>query len=296
MFRRTSLAVAVATVAAAATVAVPGTANAGLGVPTPCVEKHDLAGIAFDVKLCGVSDVDQDRMGLEGLGLYYCGPASLLNVMYYFNRHDGAPLGYGSDKVKDLDPLDPADFAKTTSFLWRIGFDAQYKAPGTNAKNLRAAFDVAAAQAVESNWAVESGYTDSKNSPDFAGELATRLSDGPVQLIFGFYQPKSSGVQRDSGHIVTVTGAKGAFGGNELVITYADPSLAGDNTSPDKFKTQSQYRSETATLKKTLIKEYVPADKSWRSVYRWKLSGVDYNTTLTPMVESFNWFDLNQKG
>lgn len=310
MFRRTSIALATAAVAATATVTAPGTANAEIGIPVPCVESHDLAGANFNVKLCGVSDVDQDRMGLDGLGLYYCGPASLLNVMYYFNRHDGAPLGYGTDKVANLDPKDPADFAKTTSFLYRIGVDAQYKPPGTSTKNLRHAFNVAAAPAVQANWAVKSGYVDSKSTDNFSGELAARLSDGPVQMVIGFYKTQYGGVERESGHLVTVTSAKGLFGDDELTITYADPSLASDKNIGDFFKTQSSYRSETATLKKTLIHEYLrPADDpatavdesltkigTWRWVNRWKLSGVDYSSNLTPMVEGFNWFDMDKQG
>ncbi len=222
---------------------------------------------------------------------------------------DGAPLGYGTDKVANLDPKDPADFAKTTSFLYRIGVDAQYKAPGTSTKNLRHAFDVAATAAVQGNWAVTSGYVDSKNTDNFGGELAARLSDGPVQLLLGFYKTQYGGVERNNGHLVTVTSAKGLFGDDELTITYADPSLSSDKYVGDFFKTQSAYRSETATLKKTLIHEYLrPEDNpdtavdeslklgTWRWVNRWKISGVDYSSNLTPMAEGFNWFDMDKKG
>lgn len=308
MFRRTSIAVATAAVAAATAVAVPGTAHADFSTPAPCVESHKHGGFNLDVKLCGVSDVDQDRVGLEATGLYYCGPASLFNVLYYFNRQKGAPLAYGANKISAVEPKDPAHFEKTTSLLERIGVEAKYEAPGTSSTNLRHAFTVAAKPAADADWTVATGHVDSKDAGDFSSRLASRLSKGPVQLQIGFYRLGVGSFERENGHFVTVTAMKGQLGGDELTVSYADPALAGDKNQPGFLYTQSTYRSETATLERKLIKEYLrakddpatPADESvtkygtWRHVERWALSGVDHGSNLIPMVEGFNWFVLRK--
>ncbi|SDJ89599.1 hypothetical protein SAMN04488074_103470 [Lentzea albidocapillata subsp. violacea] len=300
-----------ALIAAAALTAVvaPATAVADpiIGTPPPCVGASDLAGADFNVKKCGVSDVDQHRAGLENNGGAYCGPASLYNVLHYWGHEKDAPVGWFTTKVGNLNPKDPADFSVITNSIGLIGNHAQYDG-GTNLTNLRKAWDIATQPARNAGWTTSTGVTSTHNNADFAGELAKKLNEGPLQLVYGRYKagPTTGSLQRSGGHIVTVVSATGSFNGSTIKLKLADPGRALDSGEGNYLYTQSAYESLDVTLAKKSIKEYIPvkddentrADESlepgtYRTVTRWELTGPRYvSDTTRQMVEGFNWFDM----
>ncbi|GHH46634.1 hypothetical protein [Lentzea cavernae] len=300
-----------ALIAAAALTAVvaPATAVADpvIGTPPPCVGASDLAGPDFNVKKCGVSDVDQHRAGLENNGNAYCGPASLYNVLHYWGHEKDAPVGWLTTKVGNLNPKDPADFGVITNSIGRIGVDAKYDG-GTSLGNLRKAWDIATKPARDAGWTTSTGAVGTHENPDFAGDLAKKLNEGPLQIVYGRYKagPTTGSLQRSGGHIVTVVSATGSFGGNTIQLKLADPGRAGDSGQGNYLSTQSGYESLDVTLTKRSIKEYVPVkddentreDESlepgtYRTVTRWELTGPRYvSDTTRQMIEAFNWFDM----
>ncbi|GLZ29575.1 hypothetical protein Lesp02_17650 [Lentzea sp. NBRC 105346] len=292
--------------AALSTIALPGVASADIAQPAPCTRVTDLVGPVFEVKQCGVSDVDQFRAGLENNGNAYCGPASLYNVLHYWGHEKNAPVGWLSTKTKDLDPQDPADYNVVTNSIWRIGVDAKYSG-GTKMSNLQTAWNIATKPARDAGWATAVGNIDSKTATDFAGDLAKKLARGPVQMVYGRYSagPAAGSLQRGGGHIVTVVAANGTFNGSTMTLKLADPGRALDHGDPGYLNTQSAYESLDVTLERKNILQYSPVsddpntdvDESlepgtYKYVTRWELTGARYQGTTRQFVETFNWFDM----
>lgn len=306
MNRRTGHLILAAAAAAITAAALPGTATADIAPPPVCVKSTDVTGPSFDVKQCNVSDVDQFRAGLENNGNAYCGPASLYNVLHYWAKDRNAPVGWQTTDLRNVEPKSAEDYNLVTNSIWRIGVDAQYDG-GTKMGNLRKAFDIATAKARAVGWATANGNISSHTSPDFSGDLAKRLNQGPVQMVYGRYKegPTTGSLERNGGHIVTVVAAKGDFGGNTVQLKLADPGRAWDHGDPGYLSTQSAYESLDVTLTKRSINEYVPVvddentteDESkqpgtYRTVTRWELTGPRYVGTTRQMVETFNWFAM----
>jgi hypothetical protein len=293
---------------AVSAVLAPATALANpiIGQPAPCVTAADLVGPDFNVRKCGVSDVDQFRAGLENNGSAYCGPTSLYNVLHYWAHVKGAPVGWLTTKVGNLDPKDQADYNVITNSIWRIGVDAKYNG-STNLTNLRTAWDIATKPARDAGWQTSRGVVSTIDHADFAGDLARKLNEGPLQLVYGRYKegPTSGSLQRSGGHIVTVVSATGSFGGNTIQLKLADPGRAWDHGDGDYLKTQSDYEALDVTLTKRTFQQYSPVaddestaeDESlepgtYKWVTRWELTGPRYVGTTRQMVEGFNWFDM----
>ncbi|WP_181774806.1 hypothetical protein [Amycolatopsis pittospori] len=307
MIRKTSLILAAAaTLTGVAT--FQGTASADkIGTPAPCVKATDISGADFDVKQCGVSDVDQFRAGLENDGNAYCGPASLYNVLHYWGHVRKAPVGWVTTRVGQLDPKDPADYNVITNSIGRIGVDSKYDG-GTSLSNLQTAWTIATKPARDAGWSTSVGNMSTANTTDFSGELAKKLNEGPLQIAYGRYKagPTAGSLQRSGGHIVTVVAAKGSFNGNTVQLKLSDPGRAGDHKEPGYLGTQSEYQLLDVTLEKKTIWEYRPVtddpdtgvDESlkpgtYRSVVRWELTGPQYIGTTRQMIENFNWFDMS---
>lgn len=300
---------ALITAAALTAIVAPATAAADpiAGQPAPCVGASDLVGPIFNVKKCGVSDVDQFRAGLENDGNAYCGPASLYNVLHYWGHVKGAPVGWKTTKVGNLNPMAQSDYNVITNSIWRIGVDAKYDG-GTSLGNLRTAWNIATQPARDAGWTTTTGGVSTHTAPDFAGELAKKLNEGPLQLVYGRYKagPSAGSMQRSGGHIVTVVAAEGTFNGTTMQLKLADPGRALDSGKGDYLYTQSQYESLDVTLSRKNIYEYVPVqddentreDESlqpgtYRYVTRWELTGPRYlSDTTRQMVEGFSWFDM----
>ncbi|MEU0881981.1 hypothetical protein ABZ345_25490 [Lentzea sp. NPDC005914] len=299
--------IAAAATATLATAFAPLASADVIGTPPPCVGASDLVGPQFNVKKCGVSDVDQFRAGLENDGNAYCGPTSLYNVLHYWGHEKGAPVGWLTTKVGNLDPKDQDDYSVITNSIWRIGVDSKYNG-GTNLTNLRTAWDIATKPARDAGWTTTRGVVSTNENPDFAGDLAKKLNEGPLQLVYGRYKagPTAGSLQRSGGHIVTVVSATGSFNGNTVSLKLADPGRALDSGQGDYLYTQSAYESLDVTLTKKVLNEYVPVkddentreDESlqpgtYRTVTRWELTGPRYvSDTTRQMVEGFNWFDM----
>ncbi|MEV6239843.1 hypothetical protein [Lentzea sp. NPDC051838] len=295
--------------AAALTAVVAPAANADpiVGQPAPCVTASDLVGPDFNVRKCGVSDVDQFRVNLDNNGNAYCGPTSLYNVLHYWAHVKGAPIGWGPTRVSDIDPQDQSDYDLNTAAIAKIGWDAKYNG-ATNLTNLRTAWDNATKPARDAGWTTSRGVVSTLENPDFAGELAKKLNEGPLQLVYGRYKdaPGDYALQRSGGHIVTVVSATGTFGGNTIKLKLADPGRAGDHGDADYLTTQSDYEALDVTLTKRAFRQYSPSkddestaeDESmepgtYKWVTRWELTGPRYlSDTTRQMVEGFNWFDM----
>jgi len=304
---RNALIAAAATATIASVFAPMATADPIIGTPPPCVGAADLVGPTFNVKKCGISDVDQFRAGLENDGNAYCGPASLYNVLHYWGHEKDAPVGWLTTKVGNLNPKDPADYSVITNSIGRIGVDAQYNG-GTNLTNLRTAWNIATKPARDAGWTTTQGVISTNDATDFAGDVARKLNEGPIQLVYGRYKagPTAGSLQRSGGHIVTVVSATGNFNGTTIQLKLADPGRALDSGQGNYLYTQSAYESLDVTLNKKVFKEYVPVkddentreDESmqpgtYRYVTRWELTGPRYvSDTTRQMVEGFNWFDM----
>jgi hypothetical protein len=303
---RNALVAAAATATIASVFAPMASADTIIGTPPPCVSAADLVGPDFNVRKCGVSDVDQFRAGLENNGGAYCGPTSLYNVLHYWAHQKDAPVGWLTTKVANLDPKDQADYNVITNSIGRIGVDAKYNG-GTNLTNLRSAWTIATKPARDAGWTTTTGGISTHENADFAGDVAKKLNEGPLQLVYGRYKdgPTTGSLQRSGGHIVTVVSATGSFGGNTIQLKLADPGRALDHGDEGYLSTQSAYEALDVTLTKKSIKEYVPVkddentreDESlqpgtYRTVTRWELTGPRYVGTTRQMVEGFNWFDM----
>ncbi|ANZ40596.1 hypothetical protein BBK82_35935 [Lentzea guizhouensis] len=304
--------VVIATIATAAvsSVALPGLAAADpiIGTPPPCVKLADITGPDFEVKQCGVSDVDQYRAGFAANGGTHCGPSSLYNVLHYWGHEKQAPVGWLTTKVRNLDPRNPADYGIVTNSIGRIATDSKWSVEdGTYSGNLRTAWNIATKPARDAGWSTATGGISTTAGPDFAGDLAKKLSQGPVQMWYGRYVagPQNS-LKRDGGHLVTVVSAKGSFGGDFVQLRLADPAEAADHGKPGYLDTQSAYETLAVTLTRRSVYEYLPvkddeatpADESlqpgtYRSVERWELSGTAYADQNKPLVEGFNWFTMS---
>jgi len=298
---------AAAATATLATAFAPMASADVIGTPPPCVNASDLAGPDFNVRKCGVSDVDQFRTNLESNGNAYCGPASLYNVLHYWAHVKGAPIGWGPVKVGYLEPMKQSDYSMVTGSISKIGTDAGYDG-GTSLTGLRAAWDNATLPARNAGWQTTRGRVSTLDNPDFAGDIARKLNEGPLQLVYGRYKkgPLNDTLQRTGGHIVTVVSATGSFGGNTIQLKLADPGRAWDHGQGDYLNTQSAYEALDVTLTKRHFLQYSPAvddkntaedesqepgDYTW--VDRWELTGSRYlSDTTRQMVEGFNWFDM----
>jgi hypothetical protein len=300
--------IAAAATATLATAFAPMASADLIGTPAPCVTASDLVGPDFNVRKCGVSDVDQFRVNLQNNGNAHCGPASLYNVLHYWGHVKGAPVGWGPTRVSDIDPQDQSDYDLNTAAIGKIGFDAKYNG-GTSLTNLRTAWDIATQPARDAGWQTSRGVVSTLENPDFAGELARKLNEGPLQLVYGRYKdaPGAYALQRSGGHIVTVVSATGSFGGNTIQLKLADPGRAWDhNKTDDYLLTQSDYEALDVTLTRRAFQQYTPVkddentaeDESmepgtYKWVTRWELTGPRYvSDTTRQMVEGFNWFDM----
>lgn len=309
MPRKIASIIAAATAAVIGATAFPGTASADpiIGVPPQCTPSNDVSGPDFNVKLCGVSDVDQFRNDLADNGDAYCGPTSLYNVLHYFSHEKGAPIGWGTKRVGDADPLKPADYDVVTDSIWRIGIHASYDGK-TNLNDLQTAFNIATIKSRDAGWETEVGNVSTATATDFAGALAGRLNKGPLQMAYGRYKTRTNGsLERSGGHIMTVVAAQGNFNGTTMQLKLADPGRAGDHKQGDYLDTQSAYQLLDVTLTRRAIWEHMPPaddpntakDESleegdYRIVSRWELTGPQYTGTTRQMVENFNWFTMTK--
>jgi hypothetical protein len=293
--------------AVAATLAAPAAASADsvispAGVITaPCSEVRDTDS-TYNVRLCGVTDVDQFRTGLLNDGNAYCGPTSLFNVMQYIGRQVGAPLGDGlGDKITEFDPANPLTYYNTTIQLEKLGTHAQMTATGSKAIHNREAFMSYASASDDTGWSYATGVVDSNATAEFGYELAKRLRYAPVQLWYGRYISTQSSpstiMHRDGGHAITVVSAKGTVGSGEVELTAMDPGRAPDHKVGDYKNTQSTYTLQTIKLKKVSFYEsYKIMDSDHyvglRKVTRWQVSGPTYEpgNGLTGMAEEFSWY------
>jgi hypothetical protein len=278
MFRKTRLAAALAAVAAAAAISPSGASAA------TCSPSGDDAAPAFDVQICGASDIDQFRAGLLNNGNAYCGPASLFNTLMYFQKVKGMPVTQtGNSSWADMDPLDPNDYYLVTTRLAALGAMAGQTETGTTATNNRSAFEQSTQWAEDHGWSTSSGYVNSDATAEFGLEIAKRLMKGPVQLWYGRYAKNADGTySRNGGHAVSVVSAFGSTGTGTVKLYLYDP--ARNNESPQNLDAQSPYRHEVVTLTKTSIK----VGASTRTF--WELTGSNYVGTTRQMVETINWF------
>lgn len=309
MFRRTALtltalAAASAVFAGPTSYAAPSGGPGGLSINS-CVETRDLQGSQYDVSLCGVSDVDQQRAGLASNGGGYCGPASLFNVLDWWATRADTKIGWMTTDLRNVDPQDPADYMVTGNSIDRLATDALYKDGGTTLTNLRTAYSKATTAVRAAGGSTQAGVVDSSQVQDFGGELAKRLAIGPLQMIYGRYTPGpqfQSLTRSNGGHIVTVVSATGSFGGNTVTLELADPARASDHGQGNYLYTQSDYARLTVTLTRRVLNEWRPnADNpntpqneslqgSYRTITRWQLTGPDYVGSTIGLVEGFNWF------
>ena len=222
-----SLFTRLATIAAvAASLAAPSVASADSinfptgGITAPCSEIRDTDS-TYNVRLCGVPDVDQFRTGLAGNGGAHCGPTSLFNIMYYLGKQVGAPLGDGlGDKITEFNPANPATYYNTTIQIDKLGTAAKVDEDSSTAADNRAAFKAYGAASDDTGWSYNTGSVDSDSIAEFGYELAKRLRHAPAQMWYGRYNSArtSTGtiVHRDGGHAITIVSAKRTVGSGEV--------------------------------------------------------------------------------
>lgn len=277
-----------------------------LQTSTPCSELKDTTGSTYDVRLCGVTDVDQHRRALPSGGNSYCTPTSLYNVLHYLGDERNAPIGAGGARLADRDPYAAADYDAVTTWLGVISTRAGGD-PASGAADFagaRAAFDSMTTDAKAKGWAFSSGNVGSGDVAEFGLELAKRLVHAPVQIEYYRHKLQMNGTQEtwdpSGGHAITVVAAKGTVGSGEVELTVHDPGRAAD-TSSDPAKpfldTQSPLWSHKVTLKritytessydsKTGVLTVNPVQKT-----RWELTGgPEYTASTRQIVSTANWF------
>ncbi|MFC0624262.1 hypothetical protein [Kribbella deserti] len=282
---------------AAATLA-PTVAHADLPIGPACAEVRDTIGSHFEVRLCGVTDVDQFRTNLAKNGSTHCGPASLYNVLYYLGERKGLPARIlpNGQNLTEYNPKTPAHYPMVTAWIGWLGSKAGMGAnpTGSSAGENRAAFDAATETAKANGWFVDRGQINSHDNPEFGLEIAKKTAHAPVQIWYGRYNANGDRTYtRDGGHITTVVSAKGDLGTGVVELTLADPGRAADHKTDGYLDTQSDYRYETVKLTRQLVNvKVVPEEGEPYVVQRtyWKLTGDNYVGTTTQFVEGFNWF------
>jgi hypothetical protein len=298
VFTRLATVTAVAAALAAPSVASADSVISPGGVITaPCSEIRDTDS-TYNVRLCGVPDVDQFRTGLAGNGGAHCGPTSLFNVMYYLGKQVGAPLGDGlGDKITEFNPANPATYYNTTIQIDKLGTAAKMDAGGSKAVNNQEAFKTYGAASDDTGWSYATGAVDSNDTAEFGHELAKRLTRAPVQLWYGRYTQAGGRYYRDGGHAITIVSAKGTVGSGEVELTAMDPGRAPDHQVGDYLNNQSPYTLQTLKLKKITFTEAVEIYKGgplYKFVQRtrWQISGPSYEPAngTTGMAEAFIWY------
>lgn len=257
--------------------ALPSAASAA-----PCTEVRDTAGSAYNVRLCGVSDVDQFRSGLHADGAAFCGPASLYNTLHYMRTVIGAPISQ-----KSLGPIpDPVtgSHASATSWLWYLGVWAGQN--GSSGADNRNAFNMSLFDAQDKGWTFSSYGVDSNAVPEFGYEIAKAQRNAPVQIWYGRYTQNASGWVRNGGHIVTVVGVSGTIGSGQVQLQITDPSRTSE--AEQNLETQSAPLVHTVTLKKRILTYGVFGSDSYKKYTRYELSGPTWGPGA--MVEGFNAF------
>ncbi|WBQ04481.1 hypothetical protein [Kribbella sp. CA-293567] len=301
----------VAGVAAMVLAGVPVVAQADKAPVPVCSSVLELDQDTINVKLCHTSDVDQHWYSLPKEGGAYCGPATLFNVLHHFNRRKGAPVRIGGGvPMTEVDPRDPADTTETKDWLTTLGTWSKITSTGTQLSELRKAFNTATVGARLDGWTTATGGVPSTGpnalGQSFGHQLASKLTAGPAQILYGRYKQVYGGVERDGGHMVTVIAANYDLDTPDTIkLTVYDPARAADKDAPTYLISQSQYQAEQVTLKKKVIHEYLrPADDpdtvkdesltlgTWRWIERWHLTGPSYEGTTEAMVEGFNWFSM----
>jgi hypothetical protein len=294
----------IATVAAALAAPAAASADSVIAQPgvitAPCSEVRDTDS-TYNVRLCGVTDIDQFRSGLAGNGNAHCGPASLYNVMQYIGKQVGAPLqnAFG-DKITEYNPHNPSHYLNVTDQLWQLGEDVGWlETGGTSAAANRSTYMDYASYSDDTGWSYATGGVDTRTTADFGYELAKRLRHAPVQLWYGRYAPTGVGanLKRDGGHGITIVSAKGTAGSREVELTAMDPGRAPDHNVGNYLDTQSPATLETIKLKKVSFVEHVsdPVKKTvtLRTVTRWQVSGPNYDPAnpVKAMAETFSWYN-----
>lgn len=281
----------------AAAALAPTVAHADLTLPPACAEVKDTIGSHFDVKLCGVTDVDQFRTNLNNNGNSHCGPASLYNVLYYLGEKKGLPARIvpNGQNLTEYNPKTPAHYPMVTAWIGWLGSEAGMgQTGGSSASGNRAAFDAATQTAKANGWFVDRGQINSNDVSEFGLEIAKKTAHAPVQIWYGRYTANGDRTYtRGGGHITTVVSARGDLGTGVVELTLADPGRAADHKTEGYLDTQSDYRYETVKLTRQVVNvKVVPEDAAPYVVQRtyWKLTGDNYVGETTQFVEGFNWY------
>jgi hypothetical protein len=251
MFRKSHRIALIATAVAGALASVPSAASAEV-----CSPMGDSAGPQFGVRICGAPDVDQFRSGLYANGNTFCGPTSLFDSLYYLRNVKGVPIRLGTQGIGGLDPLNPAHYETITDRLRQLGFVTGTMEDGSTAAANRDAFDWATKYADENGWITQAGVISSSSNDDFPIQIAQYLhAMGPLQLWYGRYAKNVDGTYtRSGGHAVSVVGAFGIEGDDEVELWLHDPARNG-TTGTGSLDTQSPVRVEVVKLKKVTFRK-----------------------------------------
>lgn len=305
---------AVAALATAAVLPVAGAHADGPLIALPGVQcVKDTTGPDYNVRLCGVTDVDQHRRELPNSGSSYCAPTSFFNVLRYFAKDLGVPMTFG---IAAIDPASRADYVKTTQALGWIS-TMSGGSPATGAPSWGgelAAFDTFTSYAKSGGWTFDRDAHPVTADEDFGYELAKRLRQGPVQIGYKRWNkgtPSDGSIWNYSpeGHATTVVGAKGTVGSGEVKLLLADPGRATDNGQDDYLDTQSPYTLEEVTIKRVEVtSSSIPANGgainqlapvTYKKSFVWELTGPNYKTwqlggTQRAIVETYAWFSATK--
>lgn len=299
------LAAAVALSAVAAGPAAQAVTPAGLPIGGVCQEVRDTSATTlfdrtYEVRLCGVTDVDQRRAGLVKNGNVHCGPTALYNSMDYLARRTGMPAKILSGQdITTYDPHDPADYAAATAWVGWLGYQAGINddPTGSNLAENRAAFDAATSGAKAAGWLLSRGQFTASSPGNFGHEMAKHMLNAPVQLWFGNYAKNADGTySRTGGHAVTVVAVKGDTSTPwTMELTLHDPAR-DDSGQYGYLNAQSPVTEEKVVLTrwtqefKRVEKDGTVTDLGTRTY--WRITGSGYSLDgKNHAAEAFNWFD-----
>ncbi|MEU1280067.1 hypothetical protein [Streptomyces sp. NPDC005805] len=209
----TALAMAAGTIGAVA----PGAAASGC-TPTGLVNSS-----AWNVRVCGMPDIDQYRSGLVQGGEFYCGPTVVANALYYMDLRGHPFMLPGA-----VDPMknDPGNYAKVTNQIKRIsneiGLDAE---EGIGVQGITDGLNRMIRGT--GHLGMTARYESLALHPFAGHRVATLLGRPGVKshvMIGAVLRMKAGKVL--GRHAVTIVGAQGTLGGTSR-ITFNDPATLG---------------------------------------------------------------------
>ncbi|MEU1280279.1 hypothetical protein [Streptomyces sp. NPDC005805] len=200
-----------------------------VGAVAPGAAAADCAGVrtvtssAWNVRVCGMPDIDQLRPGLVQGGQNYCGPTTVANALYYLDLR-----GHPFMLPGVVDPMknDPGNYAKVTNQIKRISNEIDHDPEeGIGVQGITKGLNRMIRDT--GHLGMTARYESLVLHPFAGHRVASLLARPKAQshvMIGAVLRMKAGKVL--GRHAVTIVGAQGTLGGTSR-ITLNDPYTLG---------------------------------------------------------------------